>query len=195
MRILNRALLGVSSAAILSSTGAGATVLDLSLLPLGPFTDTVTIGDYQLTQQPQSAARSHEMVNGVDVIVGTDALTTDATYLNRADGGVFTLTSVDVGLTTGDSYVFLYSPKRRLDLYDVATSTLQTLTLGSDFADVTQVIFASYQGVYFANFDVTAVPEVGSVPEPGTWSLMLLGFGGFGAALRSDRAKKARAQA
>jgi hypothetical protein len=33
----------------------------------------------------------------------------------------------------------------------------------------------------------------GAVPEPGTWALMILGFGGAGAMIRSTRRKLVRA--
>ncbi len=37
--------------------------------------------------------------------------------------------------------------------------------------------------------------EVGAVPEPATWAVMLLGFGGIGASMRSARRKQAAATA
>lgn len=45
---------------------------------------------------------------------------------------------------------------------------------------------------YFSNFgnarlDLTFEPSAGGVPEPTSWALMLLGFGGLGAVLRSSR--------
>lgn len=41
------------------------------------------------------------------------------------------------------------------------------------------------QGIYLDDVSVTA-----AVPEPATWGMMLIGFGGIGAALRSRRARK-----
>ena len=38
-----------------------------------------------------------------------------------------------------------------------------------------------FSGVTFATLDTSAVPE------PATWAMMLVGFGGMGAALRSRR--------
>jgi len=45
-------------------------------------------------------------------------------------------------------------------------------------------------GAFATNSQVaprTGVEQIAAVPEPGTWALMLLGFGGAGAALRSRR--------
>ena len=40
-------------------------------------------------------------------------------------------------------------------------------------------------------FDVRAV-GAGAVPEPGTWALLILGFGAIGGAMRSPRRAAAR---
>lgn len=39
----------------------------------------------------------------------------------------------------------------------------------------------------FATLTVSGSPDVGGIPEPGTWALMILGFGGAGAMLRRRR--------
>lgn len=33
---------------------------------------------------------------------------------------------------------------------------------------------------YFGDIGVLSVPSVGSVPEPSTWAMMILGFAGIG---------------
>lgn len=63
----------------------------------------------------------------------------------------------------------------------------------SNFAPFAQV---SREGVFgirkASNFSVTAV--TGAVPEPGTWAMMLLGFGAIGASMRRRRRVSAIAQ-
>jgi hypothetical protein len=52
---------------------------------------------------------------------------------------------------------------------------------------VTGVVFNF--GTQIGEFSAPGVPGIPGVPEPATWGLMILGFGGAGAALRSRRRK------
>jgi hypothetical protein len=66
--------------------------------------------------------------------------------------------------------------------YSIATAGSYQLRLG-----VTNVGDSGYQsGLAFAGITINNAP-IGSVPEPGTWALMILGFGAVGQALRSRR--------
>ena len=176
------------------STVAGATVLDLSSIPLGQITGPVTIGDYVLTPAlGGSATPDLIQVNGVYAIVGTSNGAGDDTYLTRADGGAFALTSVDIGLTVGSSptgqAIASTTTSASVNLNGVASETPQTIFPGARFTNVTSVDLDAQAGAYFANINV-GPPS--AVPEPGTWAMLLLGFGGVGARLRSDRRAKAR---
>ncbi len=48
-------------------------------------------------------------------------------------------------------------------------------------------------GFNYIGLDNVSVVDVGGVPEPATWTMMLIGFGGLGAALRSRRKSAALA--
>lgn len=63
-------------------------------------------------------------------------------------------------------------------------------------ADIYSVQFgpSSAFGDAFAIDDVRFVAATGAVPEPGTWAMMLLGFGGMGVALRRRRSLTGTAQ-
>ncbi len=50
-------------------------------------------------------------------------------------------------------------------------------------------------GVVFEKIGTTTLPDIPGVPEPGTWAMMLTGFGLLGAALRRRRALETLAQA
>jgi len=49
------------------------------------------------------------------------------------------------------------------------------------------VLSGPNKGDLFGNFSVNSLNIAGVIPEPATWALMLVGFGGLGAALRSRR--------
>ena len=66
-----------------------------------------------------------------------------------------------------------------------AASTFSNSTLDG-FAAVAVTNNGSAQGQPTFNDGFVGVPRVG-VPEPAAWALMVLGFGGIGAALRSRR--------
>ena len=58
-------------------------------------------------------------------------------------------------------------------------TTFNTLT-GNKFA----VLDGVTKNAYLGSFDITAVS---AVPEPATWAMLLLGFGGIGVMLRGRR--------
>lgn len=73
----------------------------------------------------------------------------------------------------------------------VANGTSAGGTLTLDFAELPSTLQLSnfldrYQGVGTNGISAEGHP-VGSVPEPATWAMMLLGFGGIGAAMRRRR--------
>ena len=64
-----------------------------------------------------------------------------------------------------------------------------TITVGWD-----EIFYTQGQQTFSAVFDIK--PGVGgAVPEPGTWAMMLLGFGAMGLALRRNREREAPAAA
>lgn len=105
--------------------------------------------------------------------------------LERADGGVFDLLSMDVGLLNNyphfdvygyypqGSYVHQYTPLA----YNYAT--LQTITFGNDFKGVNKLVFSSV----YAQVDNINL-STASVPEPETYAMMLAGLGLVGFAAR-----------
>jgi hypothetical protein len=85
-----------------------------------------------------------------------------ATWLSGADNNVFT---TDGGVVTTIPQI----------TFDAAA-----YTGGSTLADPTSIVAAS-EGYFGPNLLVTPVPE------PATWAMMLVGFGGMGAAMRGRR--------
>jgi hypothetical protein len=53
------------------------------------------------------------------------------------------------------------------------------------------VLTPGLQGAAVISPTFTLISDSVAVPEPGTWALMILGFGGIGGALRNNRRKLA----
>jgi hypothetical protein len=109
--------------------------------------------------------------------------------LERADGGVFDLLSMDVGLLNNYRHfdVYGYYPEggsvHQYTFLDYNYTNLQTITFGNDFKNVNKLVFSSvYAQVDNINLSVAAVPE------PETYALMLAGLGlvGFVARRRAS---------
>jgi hypothetical protein len=76
-----------------------------------------------------------------------------------------------VTLSTGDSFAITPS----------TTATFIGFTSTSPITSVTIDSPAAY------DFDLITVSEIPGVPEPSMWALMLVGFGGVGATMRTRR--------
>jgi hypothetical protein len=85
-----------------------------------------------------------------------------------------------LGVDIGDVQVF--NGAVLLGLADIVVTADRIVDLAS-FGDVTRLVISSTDFGGLLYDDVTFTPG-GAVPEPSTWALMLLGFGGLGAMLR-----------
>jgi hypothetical protein len=114
--------------------------------------------------------------------------------VTRAGGDVFDLLSLDVAAFSNSSrYFMVYGQQaggawvqKYFPLLDDSYNTLETLTFGDDFKDLTMVTFSAWgQQIDNVTFGITA-----AVPEPETYALMLAGLGlvGFVARRRSASA-------
>ena len=180
-------LAGPSSAAIITATTFGETLTN------GAETDLrggIYTGPYS---SPGTALLK---IGGGQALIPNDYYSTDI-----LDEGLSTQQSVDIspGVYMGqylNSYATqsatgvdtpndLTSPTDNLCAADVCTSSFKIYerniiseTVNEDAAGVLSPI----------NYTITVSP---SVPEPATWAMMLMGFGGLGAAMR--RSRRARA--
>jgi hypothetical protein len=80
-----------------------------------------------------------------------------------------------------------WNESRFLNDVDVLAGQSYTLRLVGSAGVQGSTPNASYSGV------ITFAPNVAAVPEPGTWALMIAGFGGAGAVLRRRRQQVALA--
>ena len=131
----------------------------------------------------------------------------------------FTLTQTDVlrvtdGFNNGDQFaVAIFNPATGLDVEP--TSAPAPVSAGANVGDCWSCAFFDPQqrfstgefilgpGTYIVSGAVTVSPfgsgagaiELGAVPEPATWAMMLAGFGGLGVMMRRNRRRLATATA
>jgi len=119
---------------------------------------------------------------------GGSAQYTNSFDITRVDGGVFDFISMDVAAFSNASrYFMVYGYKasgtlvqKYFPLLDDSYNTLQTLTFGEEFRNLTSVSFSAWgQQIDNVTFGVSA-----PVPEPETYALMLAGLGLVGFAAR-----------
>jgi hypothetical protein len=131
--------------------------------------------------------------------------------ITRQGGGLFDLASLDMTLswyTTTDSPtapppVDILTDDVTLTANTTGGVVVQTLTLFQGFqtyaVNLTGVSSLSITGIstggngYWGLDNLTGDNFGATIPEPGTWALMILGFGGAGAALRRRRSMSATA--
>jgi len=118
------------------------------------------------------------------------------TILKRADAGVFSLAGFDYhGWNNNFSpSIFIEGVKAGGGVVSqtfALTNTFQqpwhTATVLDQFTDLVEVRFGSASNRVMA-IDNINLSHAAAVPEPATWAMMLLGFGGIGAAVRRRRA-------
>jgi hypothetical protein len=147
------------------ATAADAATGGVPLLFLVDTGDTPTYGvDFLTYQNTQPGIIANVLSKGATAIGFTFG-----SYLPTGDA---TLT-----LSTGDS--FTISPSSTATFIGF-TSTTPITSVSVDYPN-------SYA------FDLTSVSVLGSVPEPASWALMLIGIGGLGAAMRNRRRSPAAA--
>jgi hypothetical protein len=110
--------------------------------------------------------------------------------VRRTDGGLFSLASLDMSdiynTSSSHPYLFTFFDGVRTTTEMVSLDTvrgLQTVNFNRDRLEWFSYERAGNQGLQIDNV-ILGDAAVGGVPEPGAWALMILGFGGAGAALR-----------
>lgn len=119
--------------------------------------------------------------------------------VSKVGGGTFTLNSLDLAdylnlkaplSNYGLAYTYVDGGGSHSGVFNLdQTAGLQTFTV--NLSNITHIdLFtggSGDSGVQIDNVRFNEPLTVGGVPEPTTWAIMLLGFGGLGAALRQRR--------
>jgi hypothetical protein len=199
-----KGLLAGAAFAIVTLTGAGAqagtvfqftgptpeyptdsSVAGLFLAPSGPGTATFTIDGYaSLDGQNFYEDDFSFSVNGSPVLVGTFNLGgggNDVLYTAPAGTTAVNLngyTPGDISFAGGKELITV--PVNLAAGLNIISFAYTSLTDGH----------AGFQGLGDEGWGLENISVTSGVPEPATWAMMLVGFGGLGAAMRSARRSK-----
>ncbi|WP_309645539.1 PEPxxWA-CTERM sorting domain-containing protein [Phenylobacterium sp.] len=132
--------------------------------------------DYLSVKKNQTATITGPGARNMSFYIGSlDDYNTITFY--TVGGGVYSFTGTQLGLVSGAS-----------DGNRTAPVTNGRFTFVTDPTDlITSVALASSEN----SFEVSNIGS--AVPEPATWAMMIIGFGGVGSMLRSSRRKQAAA--
>ena len=175
-----------------ASARASTVVIDFN----AGFADTASYSDMGVTFTPIGGGtlttnNYGNSPNGTKALLATNGNVFPS--INALIAGGTNFVSVDLGDFNADAdAIFLraYDAGNNLlgsDTFNIAAAFTGLVTLSVSVAGIDHVEFGGVgvagSTVYADNFTYTS----GGVPEPGAWALMLLGFGGLGAMLRSRR--------
>ena len=192
-RVRNAAF-GLVAAVALTSTGAAmATTYDFTYVFAGDGAGNTLTGSFNGTgpiNDITNITDIHMSLNGTALAGPFNAFSYTPTSTNCGSSSCFTLGGAVV---SGDSSLSNFVFASAGSTADLGTANYfyviqpwyngsQTIAEQYAFGGNPNTFINYYNGQYVAaNFSVSAVPE------PAAWALMLVGFGGLGAALRSRR--------
>lgn len=180
------------AAAIAIGAAAPGAAYTIDFEDRGPgFANVLTFGDYRI-----SAPASFWLNTSSGSLALAPAMVVPTT-LSRVDGGAFSLASAvffaadsnGLGVPIAFDYVTVGGTMGRFTLQTpefgpgaAIPATRFAANLGANLANVTRISWSN--GAEFHQIDDLVVNAAGAVPEPGSWALLIAGFGMIGAALR-----------
>ncbi|MBL8555806.1 MAG: PEPxxWA-CTERM sorting domain-containing protein [Phenylobacterium sp.] len=203
---------GASAVAFRTFTYDGDAAIDLALqgtlhyITSGDYEESEAPGEGQLYAQlailPVSAIAGYDAATSTIELIGNDAVnfadcsTGAMAFASARALGTSGEHTVNLGFTRGcDGEALTFS---KGDSF-VLVATLQAISNRGGFINAMNTFSVQYDEentVYTGTTDRVGLAALqqtvnGAVPEPGTWALMIMGFGGAGAMLRRRRAAAA----
>lgn len=118
----------------------------------------------------------------------------DPSFFMNFSTAISSISVTFAGVSTGpDTRIFAYNGNTLLATIAGPTTTTGQFTLSYSAASITRVAVAAGSYNDWVGVDNVVFTQVGAtpaVPEPATWAMMLVGFGGMGAAMRYRRRKQ-----
>lgn len=115
------------------------------------------------------------------------------THVTKQDGSTFDVFSVDIadilnaGAANSGRFRFTFADNTQKSFNFVTDSNVGLQTLVFDVKNVTGMLFYADVGENIQVDNIRLTGNVAAVPEPATWAMMIMGFGGIGATLRRRR--------
>jgi hypothetical protein len=206
----SRLSLGLAIAAVSVPAHAQTTTIDFSSLAfdgdtaLGPrgVSSPLNLNGYTLTATdpfglPPILVYSSQSTNSADM--GGAAILENRNdpgiTITRTDGGLFSFNGLDLTYAYNDQNQFFGGGMATFTFNDgafVETRSFDNLagfqTFNFDMSNLTSVRISGDSPFQIDNVRLTAAA---AVPEPGTWAMMLIGFGGVGYSMRRKRSTAA----
>jgi len=178
---MKRLWIACSFAALLAASPAQAATL------IG---DTVTCAQVGAGSTYSCFTNSAVVGGGREFVVG--AAPNPAIGLNFNGGGLRISNISGGALVLTQTIVSLADLSKAFTSANLLNSSILGFT-GSDISIQNGVLQLNFAGTAWARNSTAniALDTASAVPEPGTWAMMLLGFGAMGAAMRSRRRQKA----
>jgi hypothetical protein len=193
-------ILAASAALCLAGT-ANATVIDFGGLSGGngsAFTGPYVEDTYTVGTTSGEVFEGHAFGNPApSLVVGGVFGGLSHGSIEITNAFLFQLTSWDQTSQNGDSTYRVEGYDGATLLYTLTGSVpgvpggVPWLTIAGNSTSVNRLVFTLTTQGTSTNFDNVVLDAAAPVPEPGTWALMIVGFGAAGFAMRRARAKSA----
>jgi hypothetical protein len=192
-------LLSAAPLAALTATPAAAEIIDFENLPGSngdAFTGPYVEDGFTVRAAGGDVFEGHQFGNGEPSLVFGSVFGGGFGAISIT-GGTFTFDGYDVNSFDGTADFSIQGFLGGVSVFNLtgiqSETGLSFASLGGAAGTIDELNFIFTPGGSSVNIDNIVLNSVaGAVPEPGTWLMMILGFGAIGGAMRSSRKVQTR---